>query len=519
MDGKHPRRTALWRLALGLGGAALITALLLPASAAADAQPLPPPALAGIPPLPGPIAAPASPAPQGLALLKATPDVGKVGSKFTLTGEGLAANKDVDIVWATAKGRYVLNPLPDTVEYYGRQLDPISVVLARARTDASGRFSVQLTVPEDYGEIHDIYAVAGGLQIAKGGFRTVRDVTISPKEGPIGTLITIHVTGLGFKLYENTAAVLYDNRYVGYISATTTRGSAIVQIRAAGPVGIRPIELSPASSATPYLDIEQSAVAFIGKFRTTFKVTGDNGPPAARLDWPEQVTPTLNSFTTLTAATAAGVSTRLSSRSGPILSKVGLEAAGLSPGTPVELEWVTAVGTRAVASGWSLATLPLGQATPAADGSLRTTFTVPDNLGGWHAVRLVQNGNTKAEVPYFVERSLVGIAPVKVKAGEVFQIHLKGVGWTELDNGFAVTYDNGYIGYACGFYSNGDINMNLVATGAPGTHLIDLYPMIYKSRTDIWLNHVPMLAFKRDAPGLALGYRLPAVRLAIEMVE
>ena len=180
---------------------------------------------------------------------------------------------------------------------------------------------------------------------------------------------------------------------------------------------------------------------------------------------------------------------------------------------------MTAVGTRATTSGWSLATLPLGQATPAADGSLRTTFTVPDNLGGWHAVRLVQNGNTKAEVPYFVERSLVGIAPVKVKAGEVFQIHVKGIGWTELDNGFAVTYDNGYIGYACGFYSNGDINMNLVATGAPGTHLIDLYPMIYKSRTDIWLNHVPMLAFKRDAPGLALGYRLPAIRLAIEIVE
>ena len=61
-------------------------------------------------------------------------------------------------------------------------------------------------------------------------------------------------------------------------------------------------------------------------------------------------------------------------------------------------------------------------------------------------------------------------------AGTTFTIHLKGVGWTETANIYAVDYDNAYIGYACGFNSQGDVMINLQATGEPGWHFIDLYP-------------------------------------------
>ena len=128
-----------------------------------------------------------------------------------------------------------------------------------------------------------------------------------------------------------------------------------------------------------------------------------------------------------------------------------------------------------------------------------------------------------AEVPYFVDRSLVTVSPKRVKAGEAFTVHIKGIGWTELDNGVAVTYDNAYMGYACGFSSNGDITLNLIAAGPPGTHLIDLYPMLYRAgggrATEIWNFQVPQLTALQDHPGLALGYRLPIYRLAIEVVE
>src|SRR3990172_4438394 len=235
---------------------------------------------------------------------------------------------------------------------------------------------------------------------------------------------------------------MWDNRYAGCLSATSTRGTAIAQIRAAGPVGRHTLEIIPASHAVPYLDIEQSAVFFVGKYSTTFRVTKDAG-----------AAPAVAQQTSVPRGTAAGVPESLSSESGPILSKVDVEASGLAADAPVDLRWVTAVGTRARASGWSLATLPLGQAKAEPDGSLKASFQVPDNLGGWHAVQLLQEGKVKAEVPYYVERSFVSVTPQKVKAGERFEINLKGIGWTELDNGYAITYDNGYIGYASGFYN------------------------------------------------------------------
>ena len=59
-------------------------------------------------------------------------------------------------------------------------------------------------------------------------------------------------------------------------------------------------------------------------------------------------------------------------------------------------------------------------------------------------------------------------------------IHLKGVGWTDFDNIYVATYDNAYMGYACGFNSQGDVVINFTAAGAPGMHLIDFYPGIYQ---------------------------------------
>ncbi len=89
-----------------------------------------------------------------------------------------------------------------------------------------------------------------------------------------------------------------------------------------------------------------------------------------------------------------------------------------------------------------------------------------------------------------------------------------------MDNGVAITYDNAYIGFACGFNSNGDVTINLPATGGPGIHLIDLYPMLYQGHgAPPWGYQVPFLTFAQDFPGLALGYKLPAIRLAVQVVR
>jgi hypothetical protein len=171
-------------------------------------------------------------------------------------------------------------------------------------------------------------------------------------------------------------------------------------------------------------------------------------------------------------------------------------------------------------SGWNLDAVSLTNVTTKPDDSLHTTIQIPDDLGGWHMVKLAARDRVFMEIPYYVEQNLVTVKPKRVKVGETFTVQIKGVGWTELDNTVAVTYDNAVIGYACGFNSNGDVTINLVASGQPGTHLVDLYPAIYKGKDRVpWNYQTPYLTFARDFPALALGYKLPAYRLAIEVVE
>ena len=147
---------------------------------------------------------------------------------------------------------------------------------------------------------------------------------------------------------------------------------------------------------------------------------------------------------------------------------------------------------------------------------LSSKITIPDGLGGWHVVQVVQNGKILAQVPFYVEESIVGrgVSSIVVKEGQPFTIHLEGVGWTQLDNTVGVDYDNSYIGYGCGFNSNGDVLLHLNATGGPGTHLIDIYPMLYSlspSFANTPYGMVPVLTYAQDEP--APGARLSPARV------
>jgi hypothetical protein len=520
---RHNERS--WTRRCALVGAMLAGALLLPALAAAEPWALTPPAIPGVAALPGPVA-PASQPAQNMTVLKAKPDIGVPGTPYTLSGSGLPAQKTVTIVWNTAKVTWVVDPRPDSVDYLGRKSEKVAVVIATAKTDANGAFSLKLAAPKDFGGIHDLYAVVDGVQVAKGGFLIARSAKMTPRKGPVGTMITLTYSGLGSSLYEGGAALYYDNGYVGAMMANWTRGVATVKFRASGPVGRHTVVVADAISVN-YLNIPQSPIPWAVGDRFSFTVTKDAGLPPQRLDWPVSVVPTLDARTTLSATglAAGGTATAgLSSTAGPVLSKVNVSASGLTPDAKVNLVWSTVVGNRVNCTGtcWSFVSVPLGTVTASAAGSLTSKVSIPDGLGGWHVIQLLQDGKMKAQVPYFVKRSVVGISSLKLKAGQRFTVHLKGVGWTQLDNTIAVDYDNSYVGYGCGFNSNGDVVLNLVATGSPGTHLIDMYPLLYTqqpSYANTPYGMVPVLTYARDVPGLALGYQLPAIRLAIEIVK
>lgn len=510
-----------------LSALAAAAALALPGVVAATPSPVQAPQIPGLAALPGPVVDPGQPA-ATMQTLKVSPEVGLPGVPTTYTATGLPPGKTVTLTWSTATVDWMLDPRPESVDYLGRKVNKLAVAIASGTTDPSGSVSFKVRAPQDFGGIHDVYAVVDGKQVAKGGFLVARSASISPKSGPIGTPITVTYSGLGSSLYEGGGSLLYDNKYVGAIMANWTRGVAKFTIRATGSPGKHTLEVADAITFK-YLNIQQSPIPWGTGFKFDFTVTKDNGRPKPQLDWPASVTPTVASKTTLDAAGLSATATAqatLGETSGQVLKQVSLSATGLVPNQPVSMGWATVVGNRVNCTGtcWSFVTVPLGNGTAAADGTLKSTIRIPDGLGGWHVVQLSQNGEVKAQVPFYVKRSIVGngVSSLTLKRGQRFTIHLKGLGWTQLDNTIAVDYDNSYVGYGCGFNSNGDVVMNMVATGAKGTHLIDMYPLLYTqqpSYANTPYGMVPVLNWAKDAPGLALGYQLPAIRLAITIVD
>ena len=206
-------KTASWSRKLALVGATAVSLLLLPALAVAAAQPVLPPVIPGAPGMPGWAAAPFKPA-SDLGILRATPDRGPAGTKFTLSGSGLPANKEVSIVWATTNVTWILDARPDSVDYIGRKGEAVNVVLAKRTTDAGGAFSLELRAPRDFGGApHDLYAVIDGVQYAKGGFFIERKITLSPRSGPIGTPITVKITYQTVVAQADGTVHFYDDIY------------------------------------------------------------------------------------------------------------------------------------------------------------------------------------------------------------------------------------------------------------------------------------------------------------------
>ena len=492
------------------------------------------PSLPGVAPLPGPVA-PASTPSATISALSVTPSSGLIGTPITIAGAGLPANTSVQLQWSTANATWVVGADPSTVNYLGANYTKINVVLDTVTTSSTGAFSVSIDAPKDFGGQHSIFAVVGTTELSEGSFTSLRTVTITPTSGPVGTPITITYSGLGDSLYTGGASLLYDNHYVGEMMANWTRGVATATIRASGAVGPHTIQIGNAISYL-YLNVPQSPIPYTNGATDTFTVTADDGPPAASIDWPATVAPTLAQITTLNEGglgVKSTVTATASVSSGPEGTSVTVNASGLPSNVSTQIEWATVVGNRVncASTCWAFTTQPLtANVTPSAN-ALSDTFTVPSPaLGGWHAIQLVQNNKVVGQVPFYVKESIVGyeaagsttaVTSLSVVQGQPFQIHIEGVGWTQLDNTVGVDYDNSYVGYGCGFNSNGDVVLNLTATGAPGTHLIDLYPMLYSlspSFASTPYGMVPVLTYAQDDPGLALGYQLPAMRFAITVV-
>ncbi len=425
-----------------------------------------------------------------------------VGRDVQASVSGLPAGKEAELVWSTATGGWVIE---DYYHFRGKKYAESTISLGKFPIDANGRLDARFTIPEDYGGVHDIIAMVDGANVAQNGVEVTQSFEFSPTSGPVGTPIELKVKGLGWRTMESTWVVNWDNNLVGFVSAASSKGSATARFRASGPSGAHVVKLLTGWQGQGYLNYEQSPVAHLPRPQFTFQTTpGRSSSPMAYAEpYQPQVIPK-------SELSVAGSTLSISPAQGPVGTRTTLRGDGFAANTSLELVWQTYVGSRVTSDGFEASEKPIGSVKVGADGRLEAPITIPDDLGGLHGLALRAGDKTIGRAFFVTETSIVGISATSGPVGTPISIHLKGVGWTEYDNIYVATYDNAYMGYACGFNSQGDVVINFVATGAPGEHIIDLYPGIYQgpqTEPQLLYRHA-QLTYADDHP----GNKIPALR-------
>jgi hypothetical protein len=163
----------------------------------------------------------------------------------------------------------------------------------------------------------------------------------------------------------------------------------------------------------------------------------------------------------------------------PTIASVGatinVTGAGFAPNQQLPLVITDNVGNNL--NGFKSEDQPFANVTTGADGTFTLTTKAPMILGGIHYIgagNLTEHSNGTL----FIQRSAT-ISATSGPAGTRIVVQMYGVGWDYNTNIATLDYDNNYIGYACGFNSQGNVTMIITATGAPGIHDIDIYPSMW----------------------------------------
>ncbi len=504
-------------------------------------------------------------------------DSGPVRTNIGITGQGFPFESDIDLYWSTREGSWVV----DGHDFLGSTSLTIEYVIASVKSDSSGTFDAQIKVPYDFGGQHYITAFVKGnnTEMGKAMFTLLPSFSISSNEGLEGTPITIQAYGLGRRFYTTNWHVLWDNKYVGYVSAITTQGNATFTVTAVGGVGTHYIDIYEGYPGPAYLNIHQSppnpvyynppTIPFHAEFtitppagiasRETIETLalGSLGLILATMiltsfiskknDSQKTRMRTISSFVAVIAIILSGI-VLFSAYSVPPTTQADLKSSEIRPdiilpnGTTgssynsslptlsvssliatvdqdvsisgsnfpsdknVELTWTTRSGS--YLRGWDDLTQTLGIATSDSNGEFTFNMKVPYDLEGSHQISAksedIPNVNNAS---LYITRS-ANISLTEGPSGTTVEITMTGVGWTFVTNTATIVYDNSFVGYVCGFNTQGNVTAWVTAVGKPGIHTIDIYPTLYNgppSGTSNAIYRYPLLT-PQDHPAQSAAF-------------
>jgi hypothetical protein len=505
-------------------------------------------------------------------------DSGPVRTNIGITGQGFPFESDIDLYWSTREGSWVV----DGHDFLGSTSLTIEYVIASVKSDNSGTFDAQIKVPYDFGGQHYITAFVKGnnTEMGKAMFTLLPSFSISSNEGLEGTPITIQAYGLGRRFYTTNWHVLWDNKYVGYVSAITTQGNATFTVTAVGGVGTHYIDIYEGYPGPAYLNIHQSppnpvyynppTIPFHAEFtitppagiasRETIETLalGSLGLILATMiltsfisrknDSQKTRMRTISSFVAVIAIILSGI-VLFSAYSVPPTTQADLKSSEIRPdiilpnGTTgssynsslptlsvssliatvdqdvsitgsnfptdknVELTWTTRSGS--YLRGWDDLTQTLGIATSDSNGEFTFNMKVPYDLEGSHEISAksedIPNVNNAS---LYITRS-ADISLTEGPSGTTVEITMTGVGWTFVTNTATIVYDNSFVGYVCGFNTQGNVTAWVTAVGKPGIHTIDIYPTLYNgppSGTSNAIYRYPLLT-PQDHPAQSAAFK------------
>ena len=182
------------------------------------------------------------------------------------------------------------------------------------------------------------------------------------------------------------------------------------------------------------------------------------------------------------AATPASITIKPSAA--VVGATVAVSGQGYSPGEALTLKW-TSVNASWVVSGnppevTGVDAIPievvLASVQTDSTGSFSTTIAIPVDFGGQHTIQAyASNGTAITGRAIFTLEPSFKTSPSEGPTGTPITVTAKGLGYGLYSTSYHVYWDDSYAGYITAISSRGATTFTIYASGAEGTHYIQIY--------------------------------------------